>query len=99
MDVFAKSFCKFCHHNPFLILGFLFWIVLGWSSSHVLLKLVRAGHKNDTFGMGKLIIALPRGYLRVRAAHRWPAWPAHLIWISAIGGFVSLAVGLLRFIP
>lgn len=89
----------FLTQNPLFILAFLFWVVSGWSSSYVLLRLVRAGYATDYFATGKMLMSLPRAYLRVRTGHGWPAWPAHFIWISTIVGLASFAVGLFRLLP
>jgi len=95
----VASFCDLLTHNPLFTLTFIFWIISGWSSSHVLLKLVQAGYGGDVFGSGRLIARLPRKYLEVRVANAWSPWPAYLVWISAIGGFVSLVASMFRFIP
>jgi hypothetical protein len=95
----ATILASFLYDNPLFILAFLMWIVSGLSSSYVLLKLVRAGYGGDALGIGKLIATLPHGYLRARTAHGWPAWPAHIIWISAISGIVAFAAGVIRFLP
>jgi len=95
----ATILASFLYHNPLFILASLMWMVSGFSSCYVLLKVARAGSANDPIQIVKMIATLPREYLHVRKSHAWPAWPAHTIWISSVGGIVAFAVGVIRFLP
>jgi hypothetical protein len=98
MDLFGLV-QDFLSHHPLFILAFVMCVVSGCSSCFALLKLARAGYTNDVLATCSVIAMLPHAYLRVRKAHGWPAWPAHLIWISSIAGALAFAVAVFRVIP
>lgn len=98
MDLFDLDPGFFFHH-PLFIFAFVMCIVSGCASCFALLKLARAGYTNDVLATCSVIAMLPHAYLRVRKAHAWPAWPAHLIWISSIAGALAFAVAVFQVIP
>lgn len=92
------SILEMIWHDPLLIVAFLFLSLNLFFSTLVFLKLIRAGCATDYLSVCRLMLTAPLSYLRVRHTHGWSAWPAHMIWVSAILGMCTLFAGLFRLL-
>ena len=93
-----RMIAEMFHHDPAVILGFVFIVIQGVLFVHIQLKMTRAGYKTSYSFFGKPFSwngwDTPFEYLRVRAKHGWSPWPAYLIWPCLIVGVALLVFGL-----
>jgi hypothetical protein len=92
-----KIIVGFTEHNPLAVLGFLLLGLAGWQSFVVLRRLEESGHKMHSLP-AVWMVTMPFAYLNLSDKSRrgWSAWPAYLVWASAVAGIVVLATGLFR---
>jgi hypothetical protein len=85
--------------DPLVVIGFLLIGLSGWQSFVIYRRLSASGYKWRGYREAwPLIGTVPVAYLylKARKENGWSAWPAYLIWISAIAGISALVVGLFR---
>ncbi|HXO31117.1 MAG TPA: hypothetical protein VN901_02055 [Candidatus Acidoferrales bacterium] len=83
--------------SPLAVLGFLLLGLAAWQSFVVFRRLEESGHK--MYGLPTVwMVTMPLAYLNLSDKSRrgWSAWPAYLVWSSAVAGIVVLAIGLFR---
>ena len=78
------------------MIGFLLIGASGVICFHTYQRLERCGIEIPRSTTLTRIVVIPRAYLRGQSIHGWAAWPAYLVWISAIAGFATLIIGLIR---
>jgi hypothetical protein len=78
-------------HDPAVIVGLLFIAGAAVLYFHIQLKLVRA-----EYPMRANPWETPRQYLKARAKHGWPSWPAYLLGPCVLFGIALLVFGLFR---
>ena len=90
------SSLDFARHDPWAVIGFSLIGASGVVCFHTYLRLERCGVEIPRSTTWARIVVIPRVYLRGRSMHGWAAWPAYLVWISAVAGFATLLIGFIR---